>query len=390
MIRPEEYFLSPASVQLFGSPPPQPAPRKSSWHSTLKKDLGKIKEHTLSYVRGSMDSLLSRLSSCESTKNNISEFLYAPNGLILEVLPREVSKRSSSTERRSKKGRNSRPLSHSPLHKSSTPLFKTRNHSIPMEGPGDVSYETLQQHLSRLDDIISRHRQASLENSQNTRCSSIAPPLDQQNFQSCRRVSHSNVQLPEDFSKCCPDRSFDCPLQGVCIYDGRFRACLPLSSFPQGHVCLKVRGYRLEIAQLINNIDPFENRNFFLKAASEASRNEVQKMSSFNYDNSKLECLRGSFSSTKNSFQFQTRNSSQLEMLPLVALKSEKQKRNANNDEGLMGYKYLGSVSVPIFVEPSTLEFSIDGDMRWLKIHGMTKGCISSSCLNLEDQMTKD
>ncbi|ESN98174.1 hypothetical protein HELRODRAFT_177420 [Helobdella robusta] len=705
MIKHDYLLTPPVALNVpHQTTPTQPARRKNSWQEIFKRDFKNFRVHAADSIKGSVDSLLTRLSNNSESASRYSTFLQASNDLIIEVLPRndeydgrilngygrkifrkkgyykmrskskspvnnerwkrlskscklnselqqhlseldryitmEKLRRNSELEHNNAcdgcSGKNIASFTRNSKNINNNNIFNNKNHEMKMKkehatysynndnnhvnsykeesdqlfsSNSTIQFKILQQQqlsqilqqqqpqqsqqqkqqrqyqihdeqqlresfqkLLQLNDTQSilfthcsnneqkqlpkqnsqkhqhqhhhQHQQQQQQQQQQLRDNQQQPSQQKGQKQSRNKTfaaSYSTNQLPEDLSKSCPDRSFICPLQGVSVGQGRFKACLPLNAFPKGHICLKVRGYRLEIIQLIkrrgdgrrsggssregsddgrlewishvesNRDNETEISTRDKKIATGANHmserrtysgesslnvnsfygeceahsgdtprrkisdcteyNYAKKMNNFNSNNKACanmddnidrttnECIKNTkysrantmsdrgvvsnnsssslrfsyfapisignnnFSSNPStSFNLGNNTNSNLilncssnvlngcsqQHIETIPVRSNQgSRRNSRNEETIAatgknnvphppddfpisGYRYLGSVSIPIFVEPSSIDFGLDNLLQWLKIDGKLKGCISSSCLNLDDPLDDD
>lgn len=539
MVRPKDTQFDEQTTQQFLMKRLQPksSPCNENWKNSCKKDVGKFKK-AASTFKGSVDSLLSKFKNSENQMKDLSTFIYTSVGLVIEVILSE----EHLSERKNKRNKNERQVrttSNSPYngHKDenaggSMESLQNRLHQLIIQSNNNyynqnsIYSNNTYSFNNNYDNIYNNNKNYTNYSTPNYNSNSNLETLNSSNecveitnSYKIKKYSLSNTQIPSDFSKNCPDKTFSYPLQGLSISQGQFKAFLPLSSFPRGHICLKVRGYRLEILHLIKSISTSKSANSLKKKSNTLS---VRKDSTKN--NIKVEpiCLNSclndfSFSNQTNKFYNHLNRSNLYSSIhrnyqnivvpkldtslynhekPRVSYKSRstqdsdnnyynhknanKNKNDQNNDinnnyftkncnnfnnpynnhsfhidsslnhssqknytyttyntsntnynsktynnsspnsnytnnpnntynlnyttntsklpspthnenhvsteeDKLLAYCYLGNVSVPIYVEPSSLELDVDEKCQWMVLRGKMKQCISSNCLNLED-----
>ena len=489
---------------------------KDNWQKTIRKDFGKFKKAASSF-KGSVDSLMFKLQSSEKNYRNVSSFMYTSSGLVFEILSSEEY--PIEKIKKNKSDRLVKTTSNSPFHDecsadhgSDMESLRVRLNQLELQVANGKENSNLFENNDFVTsrDAITFQSSISSNTSNNSQNQSLNGSNENMNvtrdsFQGVLKVkaySNTNKQLPENFSRDYSEKCFSCPLHGLSISQGRFKAFLPLYAFPQGHICLKVRGYRLEIVHIIksaqnssgsknsrkksisfltrinakNNVpdEPIclnttlndysysnlsknfnsqskscqacqssvyfnhskncdacthktrsdnSSKNGFKEHAredcckSKSDKNEgsnakeslkkhksttSMKISSFSnrkmsatgslnsslYDTTASQTCHPCSSPPFHAEKVCTHNTpSDIKKLPNSmkepSYSCAESPLSGNDEDRLIAYNFLGNVSLPIFVEPSSLDFDVRG--QWMVLTARTKLCISSNCLNLED-----
>ena len=309
-----------------------------------------------------MDTLINKFRSGHRQTRDISLFIVVPHGPLFEIFSSEKVDKS--------KKRHSRSTCNSP-HRAGN----------------DVDLESLEQRLNNTTGLEKSF--SYLYSNEVDSVSDSMENLDRlESVFKFKNYSTVKDQLPKDFLKNYSDKSFSCPLQDISISSGKFKARLPLTSFPCGHVCLKVRGFRLEIIHLLkqNQLNNYDN-NFHKNNHEPICLNSI--LNDFTYQNT--------FSNFCKSFKHLQKEEPHKEAKGRrlkTFTTSHKINAQLNNNhtekhitaqdhtknfailesDRVSAYNYLGSVSFPIFVEPCSLQFEVVGG--WLVFSADTKQSI--------------